>query len=491
MKKRKLLTTLLALAVAAGALTACSGGDKTPATSSEAAGGTSQTSSAEQSENKPSGEIPTLVWYQIGEAPANLADGVAAMNEYTADKIGVKVELKFLDWGVWSDKVKTIVSTGEPYDMMFTNSDFYAAHVNMGALMDITDLLDAEAPALKSFIPEDVWKGVKIKDRIYSVPTYKDSSQRQYWVWDKEMVDKYSIDYENIVTLADLDPVLRQIKEGEGKSFYPFILDKNGVNGQFMYFDSNVRYDDETATVQEVLEREEMVNFFRQIHAWYKDGIINPDAPTTTELPKVRTCFSAQGFPGANVTWSANMGKEVVSQPWSPAVYTTGTILGSVNAISSNSKYPAEALKYLELANTDPTLRNMLAYGVEDVNFKVLENKTIEKLNDVWTAPAYSQATFFTMYPVSPNPPDQWTLVQKQNEEAVPSILLGFTFDRTPVEAELTALDAVGAKYNAELYTGAKDPDLIIPQYLADKKAAGSEKILAEYQKQINEFLGK
>ena len=185
------------------------------------------------------------------------------------------------------------------------------------------------------------------------------------------------------------------------------------------------------------------------------------------------------------------MGKEVVSQPWSPAVYTTGTILGSVNAISSNSKYPAEALKYLELANTDPTLRNMLAYGVEDVNFKVLENKTIEKLNDVWTAPAYSQATFFTMYPVSPNPPDQWTLVQKQNEEAVPSILLGFTFDRTPVEAELTALDAVGAKYNAELYTGAKDPDLIIPQYLADKKAAGSEKILAEYQKQINEFLGK
>ena len=100
MKKRKLLTTLLALAVAAGALTACSGGDKTPATSSEAAGGTSQTSSAEQSENKPSGEIPTLVWYQIGEAPANLADGVAAMNEYTADKIGVKVELKFLDWEI-------------------------------------------------------------------------------------------------------------------------------------------------------------------------------------------------------------------------------------------------------------------------------------------------------------------------------------------------------------------------------------------------------
>ena len=160
MKKRKLLTTLLALAVAAGALTACSGGDKTPDTSSEAAGGTSQTSSAEQSENN-----------------------LTAMNEYTADKIGVKVELKFLDWGVWSDKVKTIVSTGEPYDMMFTNSDFYAAHVNMGALMDITDLLDAEAPALKSFIPEDVWKGVKIKDRIYSVPTYKDSSQRQYWVW--------------------------------------------------------------------------------------------------------------------------------------------------------------------------------------------------------------------------------------------------------------------------------------------------------------------
>jgi len=491
MKKRRLLTALLTLAVAAGALTACSG-DGTPdtQTSSGEAGGTSQVSSTE-SESKSDGEIPTLVWYQIGGAPENLADGVEAMNAYTAEKIGVKIDLKFLDWGVWADKIKTIVSTGEPYDIMFTNGDWYSAHVDMGAFTDITGLLDTQAPALKSFIPEDVWKGVTIKGKIYAVPTYKDSSQRQYWVWDKEMVDKYNINYESLITLEDLDPVLRQIKEGEGKSFYPFILDKNGVNGQFMYFDSNVRYDDETATVQEVLERQEMVDFFKQIHAWYKDGIINPDAPTMTELPKVRTCFSAQGFPGANVTWSANMGKEVVSQPWSPAIYTTGTILGSVNAISSNSKYVNEALKYLELANTDSTLRNMLAYGIEDVNFKVLEDKTIEKLNDTWTAPAYAQATFFTMYPVSPNPPDQWTLVQKQNEEAVPSVLLGFTFDRAPVEAELTALEAVGAKYNAELYTGAKDPEVIIPQYLADKKAAGSEKVLAEYQKQINEFLGK
>lgn len=485
MRKVKLLASLLALMMTVGVFTACA-----PAQSTGNESKTTE-SKAGQEDNKPTGEIPTLIWYQIGVAPENLGQAVEKMNEYTAEKIGAKIELRYLDWGVWTDKIKTIVSTGENYDIMFTNGDWYTAHVNMGAFADITELLETQTPELKKFIPEDVWKGVKIKEKIYSVPTYKDSSQRQYWAWDKEIVDKYQIDYQNIATLEELDPALRKIKEGEGKSFYPLILDKMGVNGQFLYYDSNVRYDDKTGKVEETLERPEMLKFFKQIHQWYKDGIINPDAPTITELPKVRACFSAQGFPGADATWTATMGKPVVSNPWSPAIYTTGTIQGSVNAISSNSKYINESLKYLELANTDVTLRNMLAYGIEGENWKLLDNKTVEKINDVWTAPGYSQATFFTMYPVAPNPADQWDLVKKQNEEAVPSVLLGFTFDRTAVEAELTALDAVGAKYNAELYTGAKDPEVLLPKYLADRKAAGSEIVLAEYQKQIDVFLGK
>lgn len=487
MKKARVIAMLCATVMAAASFVACTPKPDAGTTSS----GTSSAAGTGSTTGTPSGETQKVIWYQIGTEPADLAEGVAAMNTYTKDKINVEVDLRFLDWGVWADRIKTIVSTGEEYDMMFTNGDWYSAHVGMGAFADITDLIPTVAPGLLDIIPEDVWTGVKIKDRIYSVPTYKDSSQTQYWVYDKAMVDKYSIDYKNIKTFDELDPVLKKIKEGEGAAFYPFILNRDGMNGFLMYYDNYVKYDDATGTVMYTNDRPEVIATFKKLHEWYKAGIINPDAPTLTELPKYRAVYSAQGFPGADVTWSTNGGYEAISSPWSVSLYSTGTIMGSVNAISANSKKQEAALKYLELANTDTTLRNMLAFGVEGKHFKVLENKTVEKLTDTWTAPGYSQATFFTMYPVAPNPPDQWELVRKQNEEAIPSVLLGFTLDRTNIETELTQMKAIDQKYTPELYTGAKNPDELLPKYKADLEKAGLQKVLDETQKQVNAFLGK
>lgn len=41
-----------------------------------------------------------------------------------------------------------------------------------------------------------------------------------------------------------------------------------------------------------------------------------------------------------------------------------------MNAVSINSKYKDECLKFLQLVNTDSKLRDMLAYGVPDKTFK-------------------------------------------------------------------------------------------------------------------------
>ena len=66
-------------------------------------------------------------------------------------------------------------------------------------------------------------------------------------------------------------------------------------------------------------------------------------------------------------------------------IYTTSTIQGSLNAISANSKYKKEALKYLELVNTDPKLRNMLAFGELGVDYNNVDGeKVIERTSDTW-----------------------------------------------------------------------------------------------------------
>ena len=76
------------------------------------------------------------------------------MNAYTAEKIGVKVDIKVASWGEWDTKMNTIVNTGEPFDIMFTNSGKYSKQVAMGAFADITDLVQSETPDLYKLIPE-------------------------------------------------------------------------------------------------------------------------------------------------------------------------------------------------------------------------------------------------------------------------------------------------------------------------------------------------
>lgn len=506
--KKRILAAICASAVILSAFAGCNssdGGDS--GNSGDANNGASTASNDNNSKGSSSsdGDV-TLVWWSIGEQPADLADGLEVMNEYTQDKIGVGIDLKIAGWGDWDTKMNTIINSGEAFDMMFTNNTKYNSQVNLNAFADITDLVQSETPDLYSLIPETVWEGTKIHDKIYAVPTYKDSSITQYWVLDDSYVQKYNIDIESIKTLEDLDTALRTIKEGEtqaGNNVYPLPMTQSeGLNGFFNNYDDltlglqpiGVRVDDGERKVVSVLEQEDIMEGLKVLHSWFNDGIINPDAPTATEPTKGRICFSAQAFPGAEAAWQITEGvdKYVMTQVFGP-MYSTGTIQGSLNAISANSDYVNECLKYLELVNTDSTLRNMLAFGIEGTHFQKVEGKenVIEKLTDTWTLPAYAQATFFNMAIVDGAPEDQWEQVQKLNEAASSSTCLGFALDISNLSTEVANCKATWDKYRYELTTGASDPETMIPQIVAELKASGMDTIMEEAQRQIDEFFAE
>lgn len=497
----KLISTLCAVMLFLSVLAACGGGSNSNSSSSgNTLSDTSSNTSTDNSTTTGSGEIPTLVWWTIGgQIPDNFEKAVEAMNEYTAEKIGVKVDIKVASWGEWDTKINTIVNTGEPFDILFTNVSKYNQQVTMGALADITELVQSETPELYNFIPEKVWDGTKVDGKIYAVPTYKDSSMTQYWVFDHKYVDKYGIDLSNIKTLKDLDKPFHDMKAGEGKSFYPLPLTQgDGFNGFFNRYDDlalgfppvGVKVDDASRQVVSVLEQQDIMDELKILHQWYKDGIINPDAPTKPEADKGRPFFSAQGFPGADITWQINEGVEKydMTQVFGP-LYTTATIQGSLNGISANSKYKKEALKYLELVNTDPKLRNMLAFGEEGVDYvKVDGEKVVERISDTWPLAAYTQGTFFNMATTKGAPEDQWQQVQKLNEQATASTLLGFSLDTTNLQTEVANVKATWDKYRYELLTGASDPEKMVPKIVEELKKAGMDTIMKAAQEQIDAF---
>ena len=152
------------------------------------------------------------------------------------------------------------------------------------------------------------------------------------------------------------------------------------------------------------------------------------------------------------------------------------------------AKYKTEALKVLQLMNTDSKFRDMCAYGTEGNYMEYAEDGTVQKLRDDWNWPSYTQGTFFILSTQADGDPDAWNQVKEQNEAAVSSTCLGFALDVTNIQNEIANCNTVWDKYKNDLLTGASDPATAVPACIEELKAAGLDTVIEEAQKQVDEF---
>ena len=515
-KSLRAASIVCALTLLASVTTACnnnagSGDDKS-----------SSTSKADSSSSKVSvEEAPEISWYVVGSGePSNWKeDGKKTLDEYSVDKIGVKLDLHCISWGEWSEKRTQMLNSGEEFDIMFENNENFAKYVDYGSYADITDLLQSNAKTLYDNTDKMLWKGVTIDGKIYGVPTVKDNAQVQMFSFDASLIDATNMksQMESVKTIQDLDPILSAMKEQlkkDGKDDYVFPLNKNdGFPGLMStLYDGlgvglppiGVSISKNDAKVVNVLEQEDFLKDVKTVHEYYTKGYINSNANTVTESPKYKPVMSAQGWEGAQVNWAHdnNVEKYYTLRYRGPFI-TTDTIQGSINCIGNKSSKKTEAIKYLELINTDQTFRNMLAYGVEGVNWNFADDDkdTIIKTSVDWNLAAYTQGSFMLLYPQLTDEKDKETnpelayqynkTVKNYNEEALknPSKLLGFIFDQTDYTTELANCKNAWEQYKSDLLTGAKNPDEIIPELNQKLKDNGLDTIMKGLQEQVDAYV--
>lgn len=497
MKKMRILALAMAVAMTASAFSGCA--DQGTTSSGTGDGGKT--------------EVPTLKWYGIGGAvPANFKDGIAAINEYLTEKeIGAQIDVTVYEWGAYEENFRRMINGGDYFDIMFAWGSAYNQFVHQGAFLDITEKVKTVTPDLYKTIPENLWKGAQIDGKIYAVPAYKDSSLTQYWYFDHELVEKYNIDVKSVHTMDDLTPIFKTVKEGEGEDFYPVQLNKpNPWNGFWNDFDDlgtglpfvGVKIDDESRKVVNVLEDETILHNLGLLRDWYEAGYINQDANVYEDSYKQSFFGSGQGWPAAAAGWATDQGIKQydLTDPIDGPLYTSGTVQGSMQAIYQGSKYADEALKVLELANTDTKMRDMMSWGVEGVDFEYVEKKladgsgtrkAVHQLTTTWTAgwTNYSQGSNFVRTPSDADADDTMLEeIKAQNDAAVESVCMGFVMDIAPVQNELSACTQIWNTYKPDMLTGARDPKELVPTIQQELKEAGFDTILEEAQKQVNNF---
>ncbi len=98
----------------------------------------------DQAKDSPSadGEVVTLKWIAVGNGmPSNYDAWRENINAYMEDKIGVNIDVEIVSWGDWDNRRNVIVNSGEYFDILYTDMARYLSEVQLGAYLDITQLV--------------------------------------------------------------------------------------------------------------------------------------------------------------------------------------------------------------------------------------------------------------------------------------------------------------------------------------------------------------
>jgi putative aldouronate transport system substrate-binding protein len=178
-----------------------------------------------------------------------------------------------------------------------------------------------------------------------------------------------------------------------------------------------------------------------------------------------------------------------------PPYMTTGDTTSAMFAISNTSKDPERAMMFLNLLHTDKYLINLLNWGIEGKHYVKVSDNVIdypEGVDAANTGYNLNQSWMFgnqlNTYLWTTEDQDLWVKYNEFNTNAEKSLALGFVFNPENVKNEITAISNVGQQFTAAINTGSLDPEKTIPEYLKKLKAAGVDKVIAEKQRQLDEW---
>lgn len=483
---KKLIVASATLMIGVGILTGCSSltGDKQK----------KQTSKENDS---------TLLMYRVGEKPKNFDDLMEYVNGRLKKETGVELNIQYIGWGDYAQKMSVITSSGEDYDIAFADS--YVNNAQKGAYKDLTDLAPKYAKETMDNLDPTYIEGNKVNGKLYAIPVNGNVYAQKVITFDKKLVDKYNLDITGVKDLEDLEPLLQVIKDKE-PSIPPFPIGKDVRLGNMDYvYDPSVPLgiDMDSQNMDKIInpytESDRLLKDLKDVHSLYSKKLIPSDAATSESIYRLdeETWFArieTQGpFDYGDTILSRAAGRELISVPFTEPIKDNGQMFVANWVVSNTSKNVEKSLEVLNMINTDKELLTTMVFGLEgegwekvgDEQMKVLPgyDASSKIIGGAWMTG--DNNTLFSDERITDE------MIEKRDEsiaEAQVSPLLGFSFDESSVKTEVTNIKNVTSQYYAGFSTGTLDPAEKLEEFNNKLEAAGLSKVQKEMQKQFDEF---
>ncbi|MFF2092958.1 extracellular solute-binding protein [Paenibacillus sp. NPDC058174] len=510
-------------AVLAFSLTACGSGND--GNNSSGKGNTKNESASKDGQLKP----VTLRFYFPGDKPQATDEVWQYVSELTKDTLNAKFEINYVNWNDFKNKMKLLQSSGDNYDLNFDGNwlDFPNA-MNRGGYLDITDLLPEYAPTLyKQYTDNNLLDPIKVNDRVYAAPwTIKKTSKPIVW-YRGDLAAKGGYAKDKVETVEDLDAMLHAMKKADPAilpiSFRPdnWFGDISRVfQEKYGYEDLNfhglvVKIDDPKHTVIPWEQTEAFKEYVTYMKKWNENGIIPKNLLATKGT---EGDFSA-GTMGAAInqidggilenpnTFKPQIAEQGAVKVWSEfypdSKWVLESPLGNAVAINKNAANPERAIMFLEQLTTNEKLYDAVMYGIVDKTYKA-DGRKVSYMDGqgngqptnyldwagqwgFWRTEFQKEdssrtANYFKQYDAFINRPNN-----------IVSTINYFVPDQSSIKTESAKREQILSELGLLLMTGIniKDVDKDVMNFITKEKDAGTDKIVAEVQKQLDAYLTK
>lgn len=466
-------------------------------------------------------EVTHLVTISLGSKPVDNDAVLEAANAYTAEKYGITLEIRYLDWDP-SKVYPIIMSTGDDVDLVFYSSwPGSQDWARKGGFVELEEYLERpEYAALKAAISEEAWEDVKIDGHIYCVPAPEVTYSNNYGIiYRSDLCESLNLPVPD--SLENIEAYLAGVKAAY-PDVYPMISVAKD-DSLLSNIDTLVWANNTTYGIRAEGSKDNLVTYYgsdaqltdlKRVREYVEKGYISRDLMNDTVGAEDKwtagLCMlevgHADGFGGrVNAIESAKADHPEMAD-WSVDFVPFNVDKGYVNADSAynqnatgiayaNSQNIEASLTYLQAVLTDPELHHLIRYGIEGTHYTVDENGLYTNLSTDFTACGTSlwnwRSDALALNEASGLGATKKAALFEQYASCT-MMTSSFAFDKSGIEDEVANYNAVKDEYLKPLQYGqVEDVEAGLKTFMEKANAAGLEKIQAEYIRQYNEWLAK
>ena len=473
--------------------------------------------------------LPEVVVYMMGDKPADCDIVMEKVNEILKDKLGCTMSMNFVGWADWGTAYQLLLTGNNKIDLIYNAS--WASdkdYARKGAFMDLSDLVEEEAPELWEMIPMAAWDFATIPtekgDIIYCIPTAYVTYTSTGILYRKDLCAKYGLPAPDSLENAYLYqkgikencPEMYANMDGGTRSWEIMMLDN-----MFLHYEGAagimigaVKEEGEKPSWTKIEkyispDNEWFLQELRTAKEWADAGFWDRNLssnPTDDVGGYFNQGMVAMSYNGLNIDkYSGTVGTVAKDHPdWEIGFVPYGLKQGYVfnssptqdaTAMPITAEHPELAIRVVQEIYTNEELMQLISYGIRDVHYTLDENGAYVATDAAANFGQYAMNTWAwkrTDFMLEGAVTEEGRVVEEvrqQMAKAEPILPTSFSFDRGPVEAEVAALEQVISQYLTPLRYGlTNDLDADLAVFFEKAEAAGLSKVQDECIRQYQEY---